>query len=191
VVFSPDGSRVASGSYDNTVRVWDVQTGQCQHTLEGHSHGVRSVVFSPDGSRVASSSDDKTVRVWDVVSSTELMCYNTGSYRHNIEFSDDSMTILVNGDVLSISSQTRFRGTAARTPVPPPYLPTNQLGIKGDWITSFAQRILWLPPEYRPGNWASKGNTIAIGSGIGRVTILDYVPTQSSLIEHPKFVNFM
>src|ERR1700755_2534440 len=56
VVFSPDGSRVASGSSDNTVRVWDVQTGECQHTLEGHSSWVNSVVFSPDGSRVASGS---------------------------------------------------------------------------------------------------------------------------------------
>jgi WD40 repeat protein len=56
VVFSPDGSRVASASRDNTVRVWDVQTGECQHTLQGHSNDVLSVVFSPDGSRLASGS---------------------------------------------------------------------------------------------------------------------------------------
>jgi WD40 repeat protein len=64
VAFSPDGSRVASGSYDETVRAWDAQTGQCQQTLEGHSDWVHSVAFSPDGSRVASGSDDKTARVW-------------------------------------------------------------------------------------------------------------------------------
>jgi WD40 repeat protein len=63
VVFSLHGSRIASGSDDNTVRVWDVQTGQCQHTLKGHSDRVSSVVFSHDGSRVASGSNDKTVRV--------------------------------------------------------------------------------------------------------------------------------
>ena len=66
VVFSPDGSRVASGSEDRTARVWDVQTGECQYTLEGHLDAVRSVVFSPDGSRVASGSEDQTARVWDV-----------------------------------------------------------------------------------------------------------------------------
>ena len=58
MVFSPDESRVASGSLDNTVRVWDVQTGQCEHTLEGHLGEISSVVFSPDGSRVASGSSD-------------------------------------------------------------------------------------------------------------------------------------
>ena len=63
VVFSPAGSRVASGSYDNTVRVWDVQTGQYEHMLQGHSGTVTSVVFSPGGSRVASGSHDSTVLI--------------------------------------------------------------------------------------------------------------------------------
>ena len=55
VVFSPDGSRVVSSSDDETVRIWDVQTGECQYILEGHSGRIRSVVFSPDGSRVVVS----------------------------------------------------------------------------------------------------------------------------------------
>jgi hypothetical protein len=61
----------------------------------------------------------------------------------------------------------------AGTPVPPPYLPTNKLRIKGGWIILFSRSTLWLPPEYRPDHWASKGNTIAVGSGNGRVTFVD------------------
>ncbi|NQT85178.1 DUF1080 domain-containing protein, partial [bacterium] len=80
VAFSPDGGappgggapppaaggRLASASYDRTVRVWDVATGRCTHTLEGHRDHVVSVAFFPDGRRVASGSHDKTVKVWDL-----------------------------------------------------------------------------------------------------------------------------
>jgi len=72
VSWSPDGTRLASGSYDKTVRVWDVATGASVATLEGHTGWVRSVSWSPDGTRLASGSRDETVRVWDVVEGTAV-----------------------------------------------------------------------------------------------------------------------
>ncbi|KAL8637402.1 MAG: hypothetical protein Q9228_005321 [Teloschistes exilis] len=65
VAFSPDGKRIASGSFDKTIKVWDAATGDLEKTLAGHSDWVTAVAFSPDGKRIASGSWDKTIRVWD------------------------------------------------------------------------------------------------------------------------------
>ena len=65
VAWSPDGRRIASGSYDETVQVWDAANGGHVHTYPGHSASVEAVAWSPDGRRIASASVDRTVQVWD------------------------------------------------------------------------------------------------------------------------------
>jgi WD40 repeat protein len=74
VTFSPDGTRVATGSTDNTARVWDLSGPTPVATvLEGHKGWVNSVMFSPDGKRVVTGSDDNTARVWNTPPVEELI----------------------------------------------------------------------------------------------------------------------
>jgi WD40 repeat protein/serine/threonine protein kinase len=72
VAFSPDGQRLASASYDETVRIWDCATGEELLSLMGHAGPVTSVAFSPDGQRLASGSFDNTVRIWDSATGKEV-----------------------------------------------------------------------------------------------------------------------
>ncbi|KAJ5119729.1 WD40-repeat-containing domain protein [Penicillium atrosanguineum] len=94
VAFSPKGRILASGSRDQTVRLWDPATGALQQTLEGHSDSIVSVAFSPDGCLLASGSEDKTVRLWDPA---------TGALQQTIEGHSDwvrSVAFSPNGRLL-------------------------------------------------------------------------------------------
>src|SRR5439155_13397338 len=68
VAFSPDGKLLAWGSYDDTVKLWDLAGRRKIATLEGHQHTVQCVAFSPDGRTLASGSHDNTVKLWNVAS---------------------------------------------------------------------------------------------------------------------------
>jgi len=101
VAFSPDGTRIVSGSYDMTVRVWDADRGvQIGSPLQGHTHFVRSVAFSPDGTRIVSGSYDKTVRVWDADRGVQIGSPLQGhtDYVRSVAFSPDGTTIVSGSD---------------------------------------------------------------------------------------------
>jgi WD40 repeat protein/tetratricopeptide (TPR) repeat protein len=74
--FSPDGTRVLTGSEDRTMKLWDLISGRCIGTFTGHKGPVRAVAFlGDDGRRVVSGSEDKTVRAWATDTREELRTY--------------------------------------------------------------------------------------------------------------------
>ena len=66
IAYSPDGAYIASGSEDNTIKLWEVETGRLLRTLRGHNRDVNSICYSPDGKYIASGSNDNRIKLWEV-----------------------------------------------------------------------------------------------------------------------------
>ncbi len=67
-----DGRRAVSGSWDGTLRLWDLETGKSLRTLEGHTDWVSAVAVLADGRRALSGSEDGTLRLWDLETGESL-----------------------------------------------------------------------------------------------------------------------
>ncbi len=78
VAWSPDSTRLASGSHDKTIQIWDASNDRLFRTCTGHSGDVNAVIWSPDGTRLASGSGDKTIQIWDANSGRLVLTTYTG-----------------------------------------------------------------------------------------------------------------
>ena len=155
ISFSPDGKTLASGSFDETIRLWDVATRKVIRTLKGHTDPVRSVAFSPDGSTIASGSGiwrgdgDNTIRLWDT---------ETGNHIHtltehaepvrNVAFSPDGSTIASGSQDYTIRLWDAETGNHIHT-----------LIGHTDYVNSVA--------------FSSDGQTLASGSGNSTIRLWD------------------
>jgi WD40 repeat protein len=162
VVFSPNGQRLASGSDDEKVKVWDATTGVCVQTLEGHSSSVTSVVFSPDGQRLASGSDDDKVKVWDATTGACVQTLEIGRGPAHLSFNPTNSSLLsTNIGIFELASRGVSHSGYA-------------IGPDGKWIVKDGCNILWIPPDYRAFASAVAETTVALGCHSGRVLLMNF-----------------
>lgn len=94
VAFSPDGTKLATGAYDNAAKVWDLNIEKGIRILKGHSGSINEVSFSPDGSILATASEDKTVKTWDLNTGKEILTLQGHSKSvTSLDFSSDGMSL--------------------------------------------------------------------------------------------------
>ncbi len=140
-LYSPDG-KVLAVSGQQTIELWDPESGRLLQTLKGHKDIVWSVAFSSDGKSMVSSSDDKTIRFWDVATGRQVrqITHNKGVVK--IAWSPDGK-LLASVDVTKESSQ----GGSA-------WYPDNRVRV---WNTATCKEVrqLVLPAkEVHPKLWA-------------------------------------
>jgi WD40 repeat protein len=94
VAYSPNGQTLASGSWDKTIKLWNVKTGNLLQTLTSHSNDINSVAYSPDGQTLASASNDKTIKLWNVKTGKLLQTLEGHSNLVNsVAYSPDGQTL--------------------------------------------------------------------------------------------------
>jgi WD40 repeat protein/serine/threonine protein kinase len=113
--FSPNAQRVVTGSWDNSAKIWNVETGRVDIKLEGHHAGyVNAVAFSPNGDVVLTASDDHSAKLWDAKSGQVLrtLTGHTDRVREAVFSTDGSLVLTASNDATA-----RLWNTATAAPV--------------------------------------------------------------------------
>jgi WD40 repeat protein len=97
VAISQDGQIMVSGSYDNTIKLWDLPTGKSVYTLVGHSSTVHSVAISADKKTIVSGSDDGTIKVWNTATGELIRTVKDSASQRNAVTKIQSVSISQDG----------------------------------------------------------------------------------------------
>ncbi len=100
IAFSPDGSRLLSGSYDKTARVWDINTGQELLRLTGFPSDIPSISYSPDGNFIAVA--NTTASIWDANTGMRLFDIPSKGHLYEVAFSPDGKRLVLTSQDASI-----------------------------------------------------------------------------------------
>ena len=176
VSFSNNGQRLASGSNDNTVKIWDATSGVCLHILQGHDNWVTSVVFSNNGQWLASGSDDKTVKIWDVTSGVCLQTVPVDRPVFSFAFDplNDSRLFTNIGDLKLDMHTPKAILSAVQALSRTSSFGDYTMSENGTWIMKGKETMLWLSPKYRPMCSGGSGSKVALGCRSGRVLIIGF-----------------
>jgi WD40 repeat protein len=173
MAFSLDNRLLASGSFDDTIRIWDVATGTLRNTLEGHSEGVFSVALSPDGQLLASGSYDNEARIWDISTGTLHQSLTLDGGVTDLNFTEDSRYL--NTNLGAINIQTSYNNGTWFS-----LLSGTKVGLfiqEDHWVTLRGKRLLWLPSGYRPTDSyvvIRNDGTLILGHRSGRISFLKF-----------------
>lgn len=115
LAFSADGARIASGSSNGEIKMWNTADGQTVRTLDGHTALVSSVAFGPDGKTLASASYDQTARVWDAASGQIIRTSNGADKFTCVAYSRDGQTLLAGNSRGEIKFWNAANGADVRT----------------------------------------------------------------------------
>ncbi len=135
------GERIASGSFDGSVQIWDWYTGDTIFIYRGHSAPVYTAAWSPNGAYIASGGHDKTIQVWEAPTGKNVCTYkgHTNAVK-SLAWSPDSKYIASGGDDMTVKVWEMATGKN---------------------ITSYNGYTEWV----RSVAWSPAGNYIASASG--------------------------
>lgn len=94
VILSPDGKTLISGSADQTIRIWNVETGILRNLLVGHTSIVRSLALTPDAKLLVSGSADRTIKLWNFETNQPIQTLRQGSAVWTVAVSPDQQTLV-------------------------------------------------------------------------------------------------
>ena len=197
VAWSPDGSRIATGSAVG-VRVWDAVTGEDLFSLELEcGRGVESVAWSPDSRRIATGSIFGDVRVWDAVTGENVLSLEHDHGVGSVVWSPDGSRIAtgsavgvqvldaVTGEELLSLEHGHWVGSVAWSPDSRRIATGSDVGVQV-WDAVTGENVLSLEHGHWVGSvaWSPDGSRIVTGS-FGAVRVLDAVTGENVLsLEH-------